>query len=147
MNDLSGPSSLPLRRTWLDDIVAVLLARPDGEAHVDTIANEMMKGTRDVGSTPEETITRRLNDFCADANDSDRRPRKVFFRRTAPGTYRLIGWPKAPNLVDVQDIEFSDPAYASTFKTYSDAMKKTLGKEWSAFRETLNKSYTTRAGI
>ena len=54
---------------WLDDIVNVLLNKPRGTAHVSEIARDLWYSEkRDINSI-EETITRRINDYCSDAAD------------------------------------------------------------------------------
>jgi len=58
----------PAASRWLNDIIAVLM-RSFGRAHVKDIAHELSKCYgRDVNTT-EQTVTRRLNDFCSDAAD------------------------------------------------------------------------------
>jgi len=121
---------LPLERTWLDDVVDILLCQPHGEAHVDTIVHHMMRTNREVGSAPQETITRTINNYCPDANDMNREPTHLLFRRTAPGTYKLLGWPARPNLRDVQDVRFTEDAYYHTWNDFCKTAQKQLGAEW-----------------
>jgi hypothetical protein len=59
---------------WLDDIIDVLL-KMRGSAHVNAIARELSKSYRRDIDTVEQTVTRRINDFCSDAADF-RKPKK-----------------------------------------------------------------------
>lgn len=113
-------SGLPLRQTWLDAIVDVLIFRPDGIADVDTLANEIMKTDRDTGSNPKETITRRINDYCGDASDYQKQPKHNLFERVGPATYRLRGWPIRPDLLNIQQINFVDAAYSLCFEKFRE---------------------------
>lgn len=119
-----GVESLPLHRTWLDDIVDILIHQPNGVAEVEAIANAMMRTDRDVRARPQETITRRINNYCSDANDTSKKVRFDLFERVAPGTYRLRGWPKRPNLIDIQNIEFDDPAYQIVWELFLRLVKE-----------------------
>jgi hypothetical protein len=126
-------AGLPLERTWLDRIVDILLHRPNGTAEVKAIAIEMMRLDHEVGTEPESTITRTINNYCSDANDSDRRAKFDLFARVAPGTYRLRTYPNRPDLTEIQYIFFADAAYKKTWadflnKTKSDKRFSTLNK-------------------
>ena len=88
LTDAELLATLPVKRTWLDDIVDILLHRPNGTANIGAITLEMMRRDRDVGATPEATITRVINNYCGEANDVDRVVKHDLFARIAPGTYR-----------------------------------------------------------
>lgn len=62
---------LPLKRTWLDDIVEVFLKRPNGIAEIDAIVTALLKTDRDMGSEGESTVTRTINNFCINAGDAE----------------------------------------------------------------------------
>jgi hypothetical protein len=116
-------SQLPLERTWLEDIVEVMRRRPHGKADIDTIANEIMKTTRDVGRAPKETITRTINDWCINSGDLVRKPHAHVFERTGTATYRLLTFPNAPDLIELQEIRFSDYSYTRTWETFVKKVK------------------------
>lgn len=115
-DDLFG--ALPLKRSWLNDIVDVLLRRPDGIAPVQAIAIEIMKSGRDVGATPEETITRTINNYCGNANDTNCVVKHDLFERTGPAAYRLRSYPSKPDLIEIEAIRFADRAHASAWKDF-----------------------------
>ena len=121
---------LPLHRTWLDDIVDVLMKRPDGTADVQTIANEIMKLHREVKANPEQTITRKINDYCGDARDLTKTPRYDIFERVEPGTYRLREYPQKPDLVNIQSVKFSDRAYTRTWDHFCKIAEKQIGRDF-----------------
>lgn len=132
---------LPLQRSWVDDIVEVLLHRPNGTADVSTIANEIMKMNREVRATPEQTITRAINNYCGDANDLSRNPRYDIFERIAPNTYRLRTYPQAPDLIEIQNIRFNDEVYQEIWKTFWHKCEKRDGDQFRLLtdREKLNR--------
>lgn len=119
-----GIESLPLHCTWLDDIVEIMIHQPNGVAEVEAIVNAMMRTGRDVRATPNETITRRINNYCSDANDTSKKVRFDLFERVSPGTYRLCGWPERPNLIDIQNIKFDDPAYQIVWELFFRLVKE-----------------------
>jgi hypothetical protein len=107
----------PLATKWLSDIVDALLARNNGTAHVRELARELW-GDHDINEI-ESTITRRLNDFCSDAQDFKKSKEFDLFARVAPATYRLRGFPNKPDIVEIQRIEFEDAAMQSTWDYFS----------------------------
>lgn len=122
MTDLLA--SLPLRRTWLADIVEVLLHRPGGTAEVATIAAIIARTDRDMGDTPDQTITRTINNYCSDARDTGRTVQHDLFERTAPGTYRMRSYPSTPDLVEIQNIEFDDSIEGGACSMYWEALRQ-----------------------
>ncbi len=123
-------SDLPIRQTWLDAIIDVLIRRPDGTADIKTICNEIMKTGRDTGTYPEETITRCINNFCGDANDRTRKPQYDLFERVGAATYRLRTWPARPDLINVQRIEFDNHSYSRCFEAFRIAAEKKYGEKF-----------------
>ncbi len=121
-----GIESLPLHRTWLVDIVDILMRQPNGEAEVEAIAIGMMRTDRDVGANPQQTITRTINDYCGDANDVSREVKDGddLFERVAPGIYRLRSWPKRPDLIEIQGVKFDDDAFQSTWEEFLAQVRK-----------------------
>ncbi len=85
-----GFESLPLHRTWLDDIVDILMHRPNGQAEVEAIAIGIMRTDRDVCATPQQIITRTINNYCSDANDALREVKCDLFERVASATYAVF---------------------------------------------------------
>lgn len=113
-----GVESLPLHYTWLGDIVDIMIHQPNGVAEVEVIANTMMRTDRYVGAKPQATITRTINNFCSDAKDTSKKAKFDLFERVAPGTYRLRGWPERPDLIDIENIKFHDPAYQIVWELF-----------------------------
>ena len=98
----------PLKSRWLEEIVDVLIGTSNWTAHVREIARSLRLDTgRDINSI-EETVTRRINDYCPDAYDFDKPPDRVFFRRVAPATYKLATFPQRPNIRELVPIAFED---------------------------------------
>jgi hypothetical protein len=124
---------LPLKRTWLDDIVEVFLKRPNGVAEVDAVVNALLKTDRDMGSEGESTVTRTINNFCINAGDTEGEVKHPVFERIGPATYRLLTYPNSPDLIEIQKIQFADYAYHRVWETFVDLAKK--NPKW----ETLSK--------
>jgi hypothetical protein len=83
--------------SWLNDIIDVLL-RFRGTAHVSTIARELANSYgRDIEAM-EQTITRRINDFCSDATDWKKTKDYDLFKRVEPATYKLRSYPDRPDI-------------------------------------------------
>src|ERR1700730_7398429 len=95
---------------WLDDIVNVLLNKPRGTAHVSEIARDLWYSEkRDINSI-EETITRRINDYCSDAADFAKTLDHYLFQRVKPATYRLGSYPDKPDICELTPVRFDEPA-------------------------------------
>jgi hypothetical protein len=107
----------------LADIVDEFLRAPEGIDHVDAIVNRLMRSGRDVGKNPKETVTRRINDHCPDAKDTDRTVTHPIFARIEPGVYRLLTFPDRPNLIEIQEVKFTDPGYKYAWQKFSSEMK------------------------
>jgi hypothetical protein len=130
-------SLLPLKKTWLDDIVDVFLKRPRGEAEIDAIAIALMKTCRDIGVEPESTITRTINNFCINSGDVKTKPRFPIFEHIGPAKYRLLTYPNSPELLEIQPIVFSDDAYQETWKFFIRRAEKLPQWEQMSNREKL----------
>jgi hypothetical protein len=116
---------------WLDDIIDVLL-KMRGSAHVNAIARELSKSYRRDIDTVEQTVTRRINDFCSDAADF-RKPKKYdLFERIEPATYRLRAYPTKPNIIELIRIEFDDATMQDMWRLFSDLAHKKDQEKWKA---------------
>ncbi len=124
MKDDELIDKLPLSRSWLDDIVEVLLHRPNGEAEIDAIVTALMKIERNIGAEAESTVTRTINNYCRNAGDTMKRVKHAIFERVAPGRYRLINHPFRPDLIEVQKISFEDRAYQQAWSLFCEIMAK-----------------------
>ena len=121
----------PLKERWLDDIINVLLYEPRGTAHVTSIAKRL-SGDRNVSSM-EQTITRRINDFCSDAADFNKATRPDLFQRVEPATYRLRSFPEAPDTLEAINIEFDDAAMQTTWDFFASAMQEKHSAKWATY--------------
>jgi hypothetical protein len=130
-------ADLPLKRTWLADIVDVLLFCPNGTAHVSTIADHVMKAGRDVGAEPESTITRAINNFCSHARDAEHAPKADLFARVDIATYKLRSYPARPSLIDIQDVEFSDDAFQYVWARFVAIATRKSNAKWVKASHTL----------
>lgn len=115
---------LPLKRTWLDDIVAVFLKRPYGVADIDAVVTALLKTDRHMGAEGESTVTRTINNYCINAGDSKGEVKHAFFERINPGMYRLLTFPNAPDLIEIQNVQFSDHAWQRVWSLFVDLAKK-----------------------
>jgi len=106
----------PLKSRWLDDIISALLKKPNGTARVRDLVRELW-GERDIESI-EQTIYRRINDFCEDAQDWHRPARFNLFEKVEPGTYRLRSFPDRPEILELINIEFEDAAMQLTWQEF-----------------------------
>ena len=118
MNDEQLLGRLPLKRTWLDDIVAILLRRPNGEGEVDAIVTSLLKTRREVGAEVEATVTRTINNFCINTGDTEAKVRYRLFQRTGPAKYKLLTYPDAPDLLEIQEVQFSNAAHQHVWKFF-----------------------------
>jgi hypothetical protein len=123
MNKQDYFSLLPLKRTWLEDIVQTLMKRPYGIGEVDAIALAIQHGERDVGNEPESTVTRTLNNYCINASDEERKVKHPLFKRIAPATYKLLSYPETPDLVEIQNIQFTEPGFKQAWDIFVDWWK------------------------
>ncbi len=138
---------LPLKRTWLDDIVEVFLKRPNGIAEIDAIVTALLKTDRDMGSEAESTVTRTINNFCINAGDAEEKAKHAIFERIGPAQYRLLTFPNPPDLIEIQKTEFSEYAYQQVWAFFVERAKKnpkwaTLSKRQrlEAFAHNLKKN-------
>jgi hypothetical protein len=97
----------------------------------------MHRSARDVGSKPEATITRTINDYCSDAEDfSHSRP--DLFERKSPAEYRLRSFPNRPDLIEIENARFEDPAYSEAWKEFqSIAQRQVRNRDGRSRREQL----------
>lgn len=115
---------------WLDDIIDALLER-HGTAHVRDIARDVAKAkaARDK-NTVEQTVTRRLNDFCSDADDFSKDVAHDLFERVEPATYRLRSYPERPNVIELARIEFDDIAMQAMWDTFRNIARQRREPQW-----------------
>jgi len=118
MNEQEYISLLPLKRTWLEDIVKALLRRPYGVGEVDAIALAIQQGERNVRDNPESTVTRTINDHCINTLDVKRKAKHPLFKRIAPATYKLLPYPETPDLVEIQNIQFTEPGFKQAWDIF-----------------------------
>jgi hypothetical protein len=119
----------PLKSKWLDDIISVLLNRPpSGTAHVKDIGPDLYKD-RYVASL-DETITRRINDFCSDAADFKKSKKYDLFERVEPATYRLRTYPNFPETLELVRIEFDDSQMNDMWKLFTEIVEKKDAVKW-----------------
>jgi hypothetical protein len=122
----------PTAARWLDDIIDVLLEEPRGTAHVREIAKILNRQYgRDV-DTVEETVTRRVNDFCSNATDFSKDKKFDLFERVEPATYRLRSFPDKPDVIELIAISFDEAALQSVWNTFKDLAAKQLGEKWKS---------------
>jgi hypothetical protein len=115
---------------WLDDIIAVLLDSPNGTAHVHAIAKVLSRNyLRDI-DTIEQTVTRRINDFCSDAHDFKKDKEHDLFKRVAPATYRLRSFPNRPNVLELVTIAFDEPAMNSIWEVFCQKASSQFRQKW-----------------
>ncbi|MDR5905666.1 hypothetical protein [Franzmannia qiaohouensis] len=124
MNDDELLQLLPLKRTWLDDIVGVFLKRPNGVAEIDAVVASLLKTDRNMGAEGEATVTRTINNFCINAGDEEGKVRHPIFERIGPAQYRLLTFPNAPDLIEVQKIQFAEHAYQRLWEFFVSHAKK-----------------------
>jgi hypothetical protein len=124
---------LPLKRTWLDDIVQIFLMRPNGISEIDAVVTALLKIDRDMGSEGESTVTRTINNFCINAGDAGVKVKHAIFERIGPAQYRLLTFPNPPDLLEIQKTEFSEYAYQKVWAYFVEHAKK--NPKW----ETLSK--------
>lgn len=111
--------SLPLQRTWLSDIVDALMAGLGGQNDIEGVLIHIMKHTqRDLGKEGAATITRTINNYCENSGDSERECTAPLFRRVGPGQYRLLTYPKRPDLIELQQVQFADAAFGRLWEWY-----------------------------
>ena len=115
---------------WLDDIIDVLTSRR-GVAHVKVIADDLVKSNpaRDK-DTVEQTVTRRINDFCSDAADFDKDTAHDLFQRVEPATYRLRTYPERPDVIELVRIEFDNAATQSMWDSFGKLARKKKPQSW-----------------
>lgn len=106
----------PLKPRWLDIIISALSKRSNGTAHVRDLGREL-GGDHDI-DTIESTITRRINDFCSDADDFKRPKAFDLFARVEPATYRLRSFPRIPDTTDLETVEFQERAMQWTWEYF-----------------------------
>ena len=118
---------LPLHRTWLECIVDVLLRCPEGTSDVETIVSWLYKLGEKMNETPLETVTRTINNYSLDANDNDRVAKFHLFDKIDSATYRLVGYPNRPDLIEIQNVRFSNPYYDLWWKQFEKRVRTKHG--------------------
>ena len=118
----------PLKRTWLAEIIDILLDEPNGTARLEQIARRL-PANRDVPSQAA-TITRTLNTFCSDASDFEGGPERDLFQRVEPATWRLRSYPDRPDILELDDIAFDDDAMQSAWGWFAEKVKEKDAKLW-----------------
>lgn len=115
---------------WLDDIIDALIER-GGIAHVRDISRDLAKSNdaRDK-DTVEQIVTRRLNDFCSDAEDFSKDAAHDLFERVEPATYRLRSYPKRPDVIELVRIEFDDMATQSMWDSFRNIANQRHARRW-----------------
>ncbi|MDW7748710.1 hypothetical protein [Halomonas sp.] len=121
---------LPLSSSWLEDIVDVLLKRPNGEGEIDSIVAALMRTDRDIGAEAESTVTRTINNYCRNSGDAEKKAKHEIFERLAPGCYRLLNYPSRPDLIEIQNIRFDDYAYQKAWELFYKSAAK--DERWAA---------------
>jgi hypothetical protein len=122
----------PTTAKWLDDIIDALLHQPRGTAHVSVLAHKLWRPEkRDVDSI-EQTITRRINDFCGDAADFNKSAAHDLFQRVEPATYCLRSFPEKPDIYELTTTRFDDPAMQYMWELFSTTRKKLVPEKWKA---------------
>jgi hypothetical protein len=124
-------TEFPLKSKWLDDIITVLLRRPNGTAHVSSIGRDLW-GERYVDSM-DQTITRTINNFCSDAKDWHKTPEYDIFKWVEAATYRLRSHPNRPEIIELVRVEFDDADMNYVWKTFCDKAKKKDAAKWNSF--------------
>lgn len=115
---------------WLDDIIDVLIQRR-GTAHVQDIANDLAKSNEArAKDTVKQIVTRRLNDFCRDAEDFCKDAGHNLFERVEPATFRLRSYPERPDVIDLVRIEFDDIAMQSMWDTFKRLARQKHAQQW-----------------
>jgi hypothetical protein len=115
---------------WLDDIIGALIERR-GTAHVRDVANDLAKSNEARGKdTVEQIVTRRLNDFCSDAEDFHKEADHDLFERVEPATFRLRSYPERPDIIELVRIEFDDAAMQSMWDSFRTMARQKYAEQW-----------------
>lgn len=123
MDDDQLITLLPLKRTWLDDIVDVFLKFPNGTGEVEAIVIALLKTKRDLGKEAEATVTRTINNFCINSGDTEIKCRYQLFEHVGPGKYKLLTYPNTPDMIEIQKIQFTDSAYQKVWEFFNENAK------------------------
>ncbi|MGY2462490.1 hypothetical protein [Vreelandella sulfidaeris] len=102
---------LPLSKTWLEDIVDVLMNRSNGEGEIEAIILALSKTDRDIGAEAASTVTRTINNYCRNSGDTEKKAKHEIFERVGPGRYKLLNYPSRPDFIGIQKIQFDDSGY------------------------------------
>lgn len=138
MNEQDYLNDLPLERTWLADIVDAFLKSPRGEAEIEGILIYLIHKTkRDLGKKGESTITRTINNYCVNSGDTERKCRYPIFKRVGPSQYRLLSYPEPPDLIEIQQIRFSEHAFKRVWEAFCKQVEKKPKWEDMTKRERL----------
>ena len=122
----------PTTAKWLDDIIEALLDQPRGTTHVSVLAHKLWRSEkRDVASI-EQTITRRINDFCGDAADFNKSAAHDLFQRVEPATYRLRSFPERPDIYELTATHSTIRLCSTCGKLSRQHVKKSVPEKWKA---------------
>jgi hypothetical protein len=113
----------PLKRKWLDEISEFLLTQPNGTAHVSEISQALEAIPRDVSSV-QVLVNNTLASFCSDRKGFEKPADYDFFERLELGTYRLRSFPRSPDTLDIQRIEFQDKAMTQVWREFSTSAQQ-----------------------
>ena len=131
----------PTNATWLSDIINTMVDM-GGATHVSKIAHELSRSRkRDINSI-EETVTRRINDFCSNAADFKKGKESDLFERVEPGTYRLRSYPAKPDILNLIHVKFEDTTTQFLWETYQNRpnLKAANERKLVAFAKWVSKS-------
>lgn len=92
----------PIKKGLIDYIVACLLRSPGGQAHISSLKANLERRFNEYHL--EESITRAANNYCSDAFDFKKNNNSELLIRPNPATFRLITYPKAPNLWAIESL-------------------------------------------
>lgn len=145
MNNEDYLALLPFTRTWLEDIIYSFLKRPDGIGEIDAIVLAIKHTGRDIGDNPESTITRTINNYCINSGDLKQSVKYPIFKHIDRGTYRLIDYPSIPDLIEIQNIQFTEPGFKRAWKEYVELAKK--HPKWGILFSQKEKSWLLLLGI
>lgn len=131
---------LPIERTWLDDIIDIFRHRPERTAEIDAIVLQLGRSRRNLRSNPEATVTRTINNYCVNANDSNKMPTAPLFERINKATYRLIEIDKF-DLYKIQKKSFSNTSEGRVHREYFTEIMKKLNLNHSSIEESSLQKY------
>lgn len=131
LSDEEYLATLPFEPTWLSDIVEVFLKSSNGINEIEGVLIALAKkNNRDLGKAGYATITRTINNYCVNSNDTKKHSNQRLFKRIAPSQYKLLTYPSRPDLVSIQNVTFSDQAYKDLWEIFNQILAKK--SKWQA---------------